>query len=121
MSATSHTRRDVLATTAAAGAVSFLSQQTPEAAEGASAIRPFRINVPEEKLVDLRRRIAATQWPEKETVEDTSQGVQLRTMQQLWPSWQQCSHGGFPHDVNWKIAQAGNLERAFLAIPQIAG
>jgi pimeloyl-ACP methyl ester carboxylesterase len=58
-----------------------------EAAEGASAIRPFRINVPEEKLVELRRRIAATQWPEKENVEDTSQGVQLSTMQSLARYW----------------------------------
>jgi pimeloyl-ACP methyl ester carboxylesterase len=88
MSAPSKTRRDVLAATAAAGALSLLSQQKPEAAEGNIAIRPFRIEVPEEKLVDLRRRIAATQWPEKETVEDTSQGVQLRTMQQLGRYWE---------------------------------
>jgi pimeloyl-ACP methyl ester carboxylesterase len=87
MSAASQTRRDVLATTAAAGALSLLSQQTPEAAEGNSAILPFRINVPEEKLVDLRRRIAATQWPEKEQVEDSSQGVQLKTMQSLARYW----------------------------------
>jgi hypothetical protein len=44
-------------------------------------VRPFRIDVPEEQLVDLRRRIEATQWPEKETVADESQGVQLATMQ----------------------------------------
>jgi hypothetical protein len=54
MSGTSQTRRDVLAATAAAGALSFLSQQNPEAAEGNSAIRPFRIDVPEEKLVDRK-------------------------------------------------------------------
>jgi pimeloyl-ACP methyl ester carboxylesterase len=58
-----------------------------EAAEGASAIRPFRINVPEEKLIELRRRIAATQWPDGETVQDSSQGVQLKTMQQLARYW----------------------------------
>jgi pimeloyl-ACP methyl ester carboxylesterase len=87
MSETSPTRRSVLATTAAAGALGVLSQSTPEAAEGDSAIRPFRINVPDEKLVDLRRRIAATLWPEKEIVEDTSQGVQLRTMQSLARYW----------------------------------
>src|SRR3954452_18351102 len=40
-------------------------------------IRPFRFDVPEEQLVDLRRRIAATKWPEQETVKDASQGVQL--------------------------------------------
>jgi pimeloyl-ACP methyl ester carboxylesterase len=50
-------------------------------------IRPFRIDVPEEDLVDLRRRIAATQWPEKETVADQSQGVQLATMQELARYW----------------------------------
>src|SRR5262249_15678130 len=50
-------------------------------------IRPFRVNFPEERLVDLRRRIAATQWPEKETVADTSQGVQLATMKALARYW----------------------------------
>src|SRR5262245_36182068 len=50
-------------------------------------IRPFRVSFPEERLVDLRRRIAATQWPEKETVADSSQGVQLATMQQLARYW----------------------------------
>src|SRR5215831_7375286 len=87
MSRTSQTRRGVLATTAAAGAVTLLSQKVAEAADGSSAIRPFRINVPEEKIIELNRRIAATQWPEKETVEDTSQGVQLRTMQPLAHYW----------------------------------
>jgi pimeloyl-ACP methyl ester carboxylesterase len=50
-------------------------------------VRPFRIDVPEEDLVDLRRRIAATQWPEKELVDDSSQGVQLATMQELARYW----------------------------------
>jgi pimeloyl-ACP methyl ester carboxylesterase len=59
----------------------------PEAAEGTSAIRPFRINVPDEKLVDLRRRITATQWPERETVNDSSQGVQFTTIQNLARYW----------------------------------
>src|SRR5882724_12384356 len=80
MSETSPSRRDVLAATAAAGAL-LLNQEMVEAAEDNGAIRPFRVNVPEEKLVDLRRRIAAAQWPEKEQVQDSSQGVQLRTMQ----------------------------------------
>jgi pimeloyl-ACP methyl ester carboxylesterase len=86
MTETSATRRDVLATSAAAGAAGLFPARSAAAAEG-NAIRPFRINVPEEKLVDLRRRIAATQWPERETVEDTSQGVQLKTMQQLARYW----------------------------------
>jgi hypothetical protein len=46
-------------------------------------VRPFRIDVPEEDLVDLRRRIAATRWPSKELVADRSQGVQLATLQAL--------------------------------------
>src|ERR671933_2624657 len=50
-------------------------------------IRSFQIQVPEEDLVDLRRRIAATRWPEKETVADPSQGVQLATIQALARYW----------------------------------
>src|SRR5215211_5810507 len=59
---------------------------TSQVGEGV-AVRPFRIDVPEEELVDLRRRIAATQWPEKETVADQSQGVQLATIQELARYW----------------------------------
>jgi pimeloyl-ACP methyl ester carboxylesterase len=51
------------------------------------AIRPFRVDIPEEDLDDLRRRIAATRLPEKETVEDQSQGVQLATIQELVRYW----------------------------------
>jgi len=88
MSATSKTRRDVLANSAAAGAFSLIAEQMPQAAEGNIAIRPFQhISIPEAALADLRRRIAATQWPERETVEDASQGVQLTTMQQLAQYW----------------------------------
>jgi len=52
-----------------------------------TAVRPFSFNVPEEDLADLRRRIAATRWPDKETVADQSQGVQLATMQELARYW----------------------------------
>ena len=55
--------------------------------ETANDIRPFRVDIPEEKLTDLRRRIAATQWPDKETVADQSQGVQLETIQKLARYW----------------------------------
>jgi pimeloyl-ACP methyl ester carboxylesterase len=55
--------------------------------DSATGIRPFHIDIPEEKLTDLRRRIAATQWPEKETVADQSQGVQLATIQELARYW----------------------------------
>jgi hypothetical protein len=48
-----------------------------------SAIRPFTISFPDEALTDLRRRINATQWPERETVTDGSQGVQLAVIQAL--------------------------------------
>ena len=52
-----------------------------------TAIRPFRINIPESRLADLRRRIKATQWPEKETVSDATQGVQLATARKLAEYW----------------------------------
>jgi pimeloyl-ACP methyl ester carboxylesterase len=51
------------------------------------AIRPFRVNIPEEAVQDLRRRIAATRWPDKETVADASQGAQLANLQQLVRYW----------------------------------
>ena len=54
--------------------------------ESATEIRPFDVDVPDEALEDLRRRIAATQWPEKETVADQSQGVQLATMRGSSPA-----------------------------------
>src|SRR3712207_9402669 len=51
------------------------------------AVRPYRIDVPEEDLVDLRRRVAATRWPDKETVDDRSQGVQLAKLHPLVEYW----------------------------------
>jgi pimeloyl-ACP methyl ester carboxylesterase len=60
---------------------------TPRAEADRTAIRPFEVRVPEEDLVSLRRRIAATRWPERETVTDVSQGVQLATMQALARYW----------------------------------
>ena len=53
----------------------------------ATEIRSFHIEIPEEQIDDLRRRIAATRWPTKELVEDRSQGVQLATMQELARYW----------------------------------
>jgi pimeloyl-ACP methyl ester carboxylesterase len=52
-----------------------------------TGIRPFKVNIPEAELTDLRRRINATKWPERETVTDTSQGVQLATIQALARYW----------------------------------
>ena len=63
-----------------------------------NAIRPFQFTAPEEALVDLRRRIAATRWPDKETVADASQGVQLATMQELARYW--------GTDYDWRKVEA---------------
>ncbi|RQS38779.1 epoxide hydrolase family protein [Burkholderia sp. Bp8990] len=52
-----------------------------------TAIRPLHVHAPESRLVELRRRIKATRWPERETVHDASQGVQLATMQKLADYW----------------------------------
>jgi NAD(P)-dependent dehydrogenase (short-subunit alcohol dehydrogenase family) len=60
-------------------------QMSDEAAKG--TIRPFRIDVPQEALDDLRRRIASTRWPSNELVDDRSQGVQLATMRELARYW----------------------------------
>src|SRR6266540_6253669 len=52
-----------------------------------NAVHPFRINVPEAALLDLRRRLAATRWPDQETVTDRSQGVQLAKLRPLVEYW----------------------------------
>jgi pimeloyl-ACP methyl ester carboxylesterase len=105
-SSSSTTRRGVLAATAAAGAIGvassastgiFGSAQAQGAAQG-NAIRPFRIDFREAKLTELRRRISATNWPERETVKDASQGVQLATMQELARYW--------ATDYDWRKCQA---------------
>ena len=64
----------------------------------ASHIRPFQVNIPDEALEDLRRRIAATNWPEKETVADQSQGVPLAMIQKLARYW--------ATDYNWRRCEA---------------
>jgi pimeloyl-ACP methyl ester carboxylesterase len=61
-------------------------------------VRPFRIDVSDEALADLRRRIAATRWPDKETVADASQGVQLATMRELARYW--------ATDYDWRKCEA---------------
>src|SRR5882757_1890736 len=60
---------------------------TQRGSEQADAIRPFNVNFPEAELTELRRRINATKWPERETVTDASQGVQLATSQALARYW----------------------------------
>ena len=61
-------------------------------------IRPFRVNVPQEQLDDLRRRVQATRWPEPETVDDRSQGAQLAKIQDLVRYW--------GTDYDWRKAEA---------------
>jgi pimeloyl-ACP methyl ester carboxylesterase len=73
--------------------------------EAHPAVRPFRVDVPEEDLDDLRRRIAATRWPSKELVEDRSQGVQLATLRELARYW--------TTDYDWRKA-----EEKLNALPQ---
>jgi pimeloyl-ACP methyl ester carboxylesterase len=68
------------------------------AAQRAIDIRPFEVNVPETELAELRRRINATKWPERETVADASQGVQLATMQALANYW--------ATDYDWRKIEA---------------
>jgi pimeloyl-ACP methyl ester carboxylesterase len=100
---TSHTRRGVLAGSMAVAA----STLTSTAARADAAIRPFRVSFPDDALTDLRRRISATRWPEPETVNDPSQGVQFSTMQKLaryWATdydWRKCESklNALPHFI----------------------
>jgi hypothetical protein len=62
------------------------------------SIHPFKVHVPKPELVDLRRRILETRWPDKEIVGDQSQGVQLATMQKLAHYW--------ATDYDWRKAEA---------------
>jgi pimeloyl-ACP methyl ester carboxylesterase len=64
-----------------------LTEQRSEQTRDMEVIRPLHVHVPEEELTELRRRINATRWPERETVTDASQGVQLATMQALARYW----------------------------------
>ncbi|HEY0791203.1 MAG TPA: epoxide hydrolase N-terminal domain-containing protein, partial [Chthoniobacterales bacterium] len=57
------------------------------ATENTDAVRPFHINIPEAALADLRQRVLATRWPDRETVSDRSQGVQLAKLQALVSYW----------------------------------
>src|SRR5215211_687698 len=79
---------------------------TPDEHSTETTIRPFRVDVPEEDLAELRRRIAATRWPTKELVEDRSQGVQLATIQELARYWET--------DYDWR-----KCEEKLNALPQI--
>ena len=94
-------RRELLGAMAkgavAAGVSNLLTRRSALAAP-ASEIKPFRIHVPEGELVDLRRRLAATKYPEREIVGDQSQGVQLATIKRLVRYWQT--------DHDWRKVEA---------------
>ena len=72
---------------AVAGTAGLLPTQL-RAATAVEAVRPFKVQFPESDLADLRRRVAATRWPDRETVTDDSQGVRLATMRKLAQHWQ---------------------------------
>ena len=102
-------RRFVGATAAAVAAASFsqfafaqsqqgMTEAKPAANGDKTAIRPLRVHVPEAQLVELRRRIKATRWPDKETVNDESQGVPLAMMQEVARHWST--------DYDWRRCEA---------------
>jgi pimeloyl-ACP methyl ester carboxylesterase len=119
------TRRKILAGSAALGAASLLQAHLAGAAAAGdapttqpskqgdspmsttddNAIRPFQFKASEDALVDLRRRIAATRWPDKETIADQTQGVELATMQELARYW--------GTDYDWR-----KIEARLSALPQ---
>jgi len=74
---------------------------------GPTNIRPFHVDIPDEKLADLRRRIAATRWPSAELVTDSSQGVQSKMLQKLAHYWEK------EHD--WR-----RVEKKLNALPQFS-
>lgn len=82
-----------IAAAAAAGLFPY-----PTMAATADEIRPFRVDIPDEQLVDFRRRIAATRWPDPETVNDQSQGIQLAKIKPLIAYW--------GTDYDWRKVEA---------------
>jgi pimeloyl-ACP methyl ester carboxylesterase len=90
-------RRHILAASAAVAAAGLIPGSL-FAATGDNRIRPFKADVPEASLVDLRRRLSATRWPGKETVNDQSQGLQLARMQALVQYW--------ATDYDWRRGEA---------------
>lgn len=94
----SPTRRGFLAASAAIGASTLVPGHLAAATTAGNAVRPFPINVPEAALADLRRRIAATRWPDRETVSDRTQGVQMAKLQPLVEYW--------GSDYSWRKVEA---------------
>jgi len=75
-----------------------VTQQDGKKTADKTAVRPFRVNVPEAELVELRKRINATRWPERETVADASQGVRLAMIQKVARYW--------ATDYDWRKCEA---------------
>ena len=75
-----------------------MTQVTQQTGSEKSTLRPFRVDVPEAELSELRRRINETRWPERETVKDGSQGVELAMMQKLARYW--------ATDYDWRKVEA---------------
>ncbi len=86
-------------------AQAIATEEGREQAAAKTALRPFRVNVPEAELTELRRRVKTTAWPERETVRDATQGVQLATMQALARYW--------ATDYDWR-----KIEAKMNALPQ---
>jgi pimeloyl-ACP methyl ester carboxylesterase len=101
-------RRQFLGTAAmgivAASAAGLLTVHRASAAEN-DKIRPFRVNVPDDELVALRKRVQATRWPDRETVADPSQGVQFATIREFSRYW--------AAEHNWR-----KIEAKLNALPQ---
>jgi len=101
-------RREFLTTAAmgiaAAGAASLLSVHPASAARG-EAVRSFHVDISKDALLDLRERLKATRWPDREIVADESQGVRLKTVQQLVQYWRT--------DYDWR-----KMETRLNALPQ---
>ena len=98
-------RRTVLASSAALAASSLISTLADAAATNDTVPIPFNVNVPNSELDELRRRINATRWPDRETVGDNSQGVPLAMMQDLAHYW--------ATDYDWR-----RIEARLNALPQ---
>src|SRR3954466_15807143 len=81
------------------------SSESSTAVAGTPTVRPFRIDVPQEEIDELRQRVRATRWPDKETVGDRSQGVQLAKLRPLIEYW--------GNGYDWR-----KVEAALNALPQ---
>ncbi|MBY5400254.1 epoxide hydrolase family protein [Rhizobium leguminosarum] len=99
------TRRTLLATAAAAGALTVLPASIALAKAGGEEIRPFKYKATDAHLDDLRRRIEATRFPEREIVDDDTQGVQSATIEKLARYWAK--------DYDWR-----KVEGRLNALPQ---